>query len=115
MPQQADESIGSVETHSAELYKAEKDSLHELNAAAEAYTHAEEGPESDLVSDEGGYDDSGFEEAEARLDTAGESFDVAKKRSDEFTQEHLDELHEAAIKEAAQRVANVYADEAKDA
>ena len=102
----SEQAQSTVAEQSAALYKSENDAREQVTRAAEVYTAATEGPESDLVSET--YDEEDPEEAEAQLDSAGANLDTAVKRSNDFGAEHADELHEAAVKEAAQRVADVY-------
>lgn len=98
---------------SAALYDEETRATKRLERAEDNFTIATQGYGSELVSDESeaGFDEElGEDEAGRQYEAAIDARAAAIVRSNDFAQQHMDELHEAAVKEAAERVADVYAE-----
>lgn len=102
------ESSLSVEDQSALLYAKENKARDAVTRAAENLSLADGEFGADFISDEAETDfdeDIEPEEAAYELDNAITARQEAKQQSDEFGRTHMNELHEAALAEDAQRAA----------
>lgn len=100
--QQEDTTHPTVIEQGASLYQAEKDAHDTLELSVDA-----------MMNDE--MEDDGGERTGEAAYRDEDALNEAKGASDAFAEANMTELHEAAIKEAAQRVADIYAEsEAKE-
>lgn len=83
---------------SAELYQQEKTAMMIANEYAEQFEFNGDEPSSKELG---------------KMSRAEEAREQTIEASNEHAQRHIDEIHEAAIAEAAERVADVYKDQDK--